>query len=284
MLKNKIFFKKSLAIQRIALNLHLELFNLLFNLKALFFMKKFYVVLGMMLAGAGAMQAQDSVSVKFRVTLKGTGRPLHAQGLRVTGALGALTQGDWSPSTAKVMVLDAPVSDSIYTVTLKVPRRVSPADTFEFKYINGNDWGNPSANGSVDETGVTAPCIKAGGAFGNRIFKQVAAPATSMILPCYRFNTCTPYYATNTAELNSVDFLAVAPNPMTDGARVFFTNPTNELHALDVVNNTGQVVRSYGFTTNTEFMVDRGSLAAGLYFARLRNQEGQSLSIKFVIE
>jgi Secretion system C-terminal sorting domain len=248
-------------------------------------MKKFYIVLGMMLAGAGVAQAQDSVSVKFRVTLKGTNKVKHAAGLRVTGGLGAATQADWNPGAAKVMVLDSPVSDSIYTVTIKVPRRATPADTFEFKYINGDNWGDGAAAGSPeDERGVTVPCIKAGNQFGNRIFKQVAAPATSMILPCYRFNTCTPYYATNTAELNSVDFLAVAPNPMTDGARVFFTNPTNELHALDVVNNTGQVVRSYGFTTNTEFMVDRGTLAAGLYFARLRNQEGQSLSIKFVIE
>jgi hypothetical protein len=274
-----------LAIQRIALNLHLELFNLLFNLKALFFMKKFYIVLGMMLAGAGAMQAQDSVSVKFRVTLKGTTKVKHAAGLRVTGALGASTQADWNPGAAKVMVLDSPISDSIYTVTIKVPRRASPNDTFEYKYVNGDNWGDGAGGGPEDERGVAVPCKKASAdPFGNRIFKVVAAPATSMILACYRFNTCTPYYATGTAELNSVDFLAVAPNPMTDGARVFFTNPTNELHALDVVNNTGQVVRSYGFTTNTEFMVDRGSLAAGLYFARLRNQEGQSLSIKFVIE
>ena len=64
-------------------------------------MKKLYIVLALALFTAAAVEAQ--VSITFRVTLKGTGKKLHPDSLRVTGALGAATTGqtDWDPPTAK---------------------------------------------------------------------------------------------------------------------------------------------------------------------------------------
>ena len=67
-------------------------------------MKKLYILLAFAIMFT-SVQAQN-VSVTFRVTLKGTGKKLHPDSLRVTGALGAVEQGDWSPPAALKLKLN----------------------------------------------------------------------------------------------------------------------------------------------------------------------------------
>jgi hypothetical protein len=232
-------------------------------------------------SGAHIDTVVDSVDVKFRVSFKGSGKRVHPSGVRVTGGLGATTQPDWNPAAAKVMVLEAPTSDSVYSVNIKVPRR-APNEIYEFKYVNGNDWGTGANGTPEDERSVPAPCRR--DLNDNRFFTLIPFPATSMILPCYKFNTCTVFPTVGTADFVSVKHLTIAPNPMSSNMHVFFTNDNKELYALEIVNSMGQVVRSYPFTMDSDFTVERGALATGLYLARLRNPLGQFLNAKFMIE
>ena len=123
--------------------------------------------------------------------------------MRITGALGAFTQPDWTPSSAKIMVLESPTSDSIYTATIRIPRRTAPNDVYEFKYVNGNDWGDGSNGTPEDERNLTEECRVS--AYWNRAFKIAPLPTTSMTLPCYLFNTCTVY----TQTVLSVEFIYI---------------------------------------------------------------------------
>ena len=245
-------------------------------------MKKLYILFAFALIATTTVEAQ--VSVTFRVTLKGTGKALRPDSLRVTGALGATEQSDWSPSTARKMQRAANfATDSIWTVTLTLPRRTSPNDTFEYKFVNGNDWGDGANGGNEDERGVTAPCIKAGGGFGNRAWKMPAT-GTSFILPAYRFNTCTMVFATGSNEVSTVRYAEIVPNPMTDVATLVFENPTNEMHSVEIVSLTGQVVRTIPATNAENIAIERNGLSAGMYFARIRNTKGESQTMKFTIQ
>ena len=245
-------------------------------------MKKLYILLAFAIMFT-SVQAQN-VSVTFRVTLKGTGKKLHPDSLRVTGALGAVEQGDWSPPAALKLKRAANfATDSIYSVTLTIPRRAAPNDTFEYKFINGGDWGPGSVAGETeDERGVTAPCIRAGGGFGNRIWKMPAT-GTAFTLTTYKFNTCSAVFATGVNELSTASNMDIFPNPSTADVTLTFNNPNRTAHSLDIVNAMGQVVRTYVAGNDTQFVIERAALPAGIYFARMKNGLGESRTVRFVM-
>lgn len=246
-------------------------------------MKKLYILFAFALLATTTIEAQ-TISVTYRVTLKGTGKRLHPDSLRVTGNFGANEQSNWSPSTAKKMVRAANfATDSIYTITLTYANRSTMGtDTaFFYKFINGADWGDGANGGSEDERGLTATCAKAAGS--DRVWKMPAT-GTSFILPAYRFNTCTVVFATSSNEVSTVRYAEIVPNPMTDVATLVFENPTNEMHSVEIVSLTGQVVRTIPATNAENIAIERNDLSAGMYFARIRNTKGESQTMKFTIQ
>ncbi|MEO8069104.1 MAG: T9SS type A sorting domain-containing protein [Flavobacteriales bacterium] len=65
---------------------------------------------------------------------------------------------------------------------------------------------------------------------------------------------------------------AVAPNPFTDGTRLIFSEPLTSAHVLRVIDLHGSVVVELTGSGTNEMMVQRGSMAAGLYLIKiLRN-------------
>jgi hypothetical protein len=237
-------------------------------------MKKLYIILALAMFTSIALEAQ--VSVTFRVTLKGTFRALSPDGLRVTGALGATEQVNWDPALAKKMTPVGTVSDSIYAVTLTCTR---PADSkLAYKFINGAAWG--AAAPSEDERGVPADCAVA--ANDNRTY-TIPAGAGPFIIPAYRFNTCTVVFQTGVNELSTAANMDVYPNPATTKTTVTFDNANNTAHSLEVLNVTGQVVRTYAPQSGSTFDIERGNLPSGMYFARLKNGIGESRTMRFIM-
>jgi hypothetical protein len=220
----------------------------------------------------------EQVNITFRATLKGTGKKLHPGGLRVTGGLNSSDQPNWNPGAAKVMTIGTPASDSIYSVTLKVPRPAG--DTIFFKFINGDNWGDGANNGPEDERGLSGSCAQASGD-KNRVY-AIPKTGTNFTLPIYRFNTCT--VLAGTKDLTTAKNVAIAPNPTADKTIMSFDNPNNTLHSLDIINIMGQVVQRYPAHNGETFVIERGVLVKGIYFARIQNKEGQSMTKKFVLD
>jgi hypothetical protein len=241
-------------------------------------MKKLYFILAFALFTSAAVEAQ--VNITFRVTLKGTGKKLHPDSLRTTGALGATGQTDWDPPTAKKMTLVGSVADSIYAVTLTVTR---PANNIiQYKHVNGGAWGDGAGGISEDERGLGTAGACADAASGNRIF-TIPAANTAIILPAYRFATCTVVFQTGVNELSTAANMDVYPNPATAKTTVTFDNANGTSHSLEVLNVTGQVVRTYAPQGGNQFDIERGSMPVGMYFARLKNAIGESRTMRFIM-
>jgi Secretion system C-terminal sorting domain len=245
-------------------------------------MKKLYIILALAIFASVAVQAQ--VSITFRVTLKGTGKKLHPDSLRTTGALGlpAVTgQNEWDPPTAKKMKLVGSVADSIYAVTLTVTR---PANNIiAYKHVNGGAWGDGAGGVSEDERALGTAGACADVASGNRNY-TIPATGTSFILPAYRFNSCVVVFQTGVNELSTAANMDIYPNPATSRTTLTFDSKDNAAHSLELVNVTGQIVRTYAPQTGTQFDIERGSLPAGMYFARVKNTIGESRTVRFIME
>lgn len=240
-------------------------------------MKKLYIILALALISSVAAEAQ-TVAVTFRVTLKGTGKKLHADGLRVTGALTAAEQPDWNPASAKKMALVGTTADSVYAITLTLTR---PADNIiKFKFINGADWGDGAGGISEDERGLSGTaCAVAGG--GDRTYTLQSGAA--IMMPAYRFNTCTQVLA-GVNELSTASNMDIYPNPTKANTTLTFDNPNSSMHSLEILNVTGQIVRNYAAQTGSQFNIERGAMPSGMYFARVKNTLGESRTVRFIME
>lgn len=237
-------------------------------------MKKLYFILALAMFTSVALEAQ--VSITFRVTLKGTGKKLHPDSLRATGALGATGQTNWDPPSAKKMKLVGSVADSIYAVTLDVTR---PADNIiNYKFVNGGAWGDGAGGISEDERGLNG--LACATANGDRTY-TIPAANTAIILPAYRFATCTVVFQTGVNELSTAANMDIYPNPATAKTTLAFDAANNATHSLEILNLTGQVVRAYKAQSTPQFDIERGNLPSGMYFARVKNALGESRTVRF---
>jgi Secretion system C-terminal sorting domain len=241
-------------------------------------MKKLYILFAFVLFSTAVLDAQ--VDVTFRVTLKGTGKKLSADGLRVTGGLESPDQVNWNPGAAKVMVLTGTVADSIYTIKLKVPR---PADgKINYKFINGNNWGDGAGGTTEDERGLTATCSE--GTDKNR-FYVIPAGSTAVTIPVYKFNTCDIVTLAATQDLRNELSVTTSPNPFSDVSYISFDNATGKNFSLSISDVTGRIVRTMNNINTSSIEIKRENLSSGVYYAVLRDvASGKFLTEKLIVQ
>lgn len=89
--------------------------------------------------------------------------------------------------------------------------------------------------------------------------------------------------AVGTSELQNVK-VAIAPNPFKTATYITFNNPNNKIYTLTIMDAVGRVARTYNNITSDVVEIQRDNLTAGMYFAILKNAEGQSITQKLMAE
>jgi hypothetical protein len=92
-----------------------------------------------------------------------------------------------------------------------------------------------------------------------------------------------PACAVGTQELQNVN-AAVAPNPFKTATYITFNNANSKVHTLTLMDAVGRVVRTYSNITSDVVEIKRDNLPAGMYFAILKNADGQSITQKLMAE
>jgi hypothetical protein len=77
---------------------------------------------------------------------------------------------------------------------------------------------------------------------------------------------------------------AIAPNPFKSATYITFNNPNSKAYTLTLTDAVGRVARTYNNITSGVVDIQRGNLTAGMYFAILKNAEGQSITQKLMAE
>ena len=163
----------------------------------------------------------------------------------------------------------------------EVTTAVAPG-TYEYKYFNG-------APGTDDEAEST-------GAFENVFLDNACGVEntqnraldlsglnTDMVLTALTFNTSNDYFLVsndNHLELSNFD---ITPNPARSLAVVEFSNDAATAFDLVITNITGQTVHTINNLTTNRVEISVEEMAAGMYFATLRNQEGATVTRKLIV-
>ncbi len=85
-------------------------------------------------------------------------------------------------------------------------------------------------------------------------------------------------------DLRSDVTVSTAPNPFKDFTYLTFNNSEGKVYSLNIMNVTGQVVRSYSNIISSAVEIKRENLASGVYFAVLRSADGRFLTEKLIVE
>lgn len=150
-------------------------------------MKKSYVFLLSLVAWALGSEAQTKVT--FRVNMKN--ETVSANGVHIPGNYQAAAgmPGDWNPGEALAEAKD-PDNDKVYELEVNIPPGV-----YEYKFVNGNDWGGGES--------VPSSCNKG----GNR---EVVVGSNDLVLDIVCFSSCTN--CASTIFERNVKFMVIDSN------------------------------------------------------------------------
>ena len=105
------------------------------------------------------------------------------------------------------------------------------------------------------------------------------------VIPTYKYNTCDlTAEATNTNEvISTIKGIEISPNPFNSTTRVIIDNPGFVAHELMITDIAGKPVQTY-YDVRNVVEIDRNGLSAGMYLAILRNDQGETLTRKLMIQ
>ncbi len=115
-----------------------------------------------------------------------------------------------------------------------------------------------------------------GGSFGN------PDPCSDLRMVIAEAPACDLTLGSNDLILQRT--MKVSPNPFRNRAFVEFDNPANESFDLMITDMTGKVVRVENNITGDRYLLSRGNLPAGMYFATLTDESGDFATTKLVVK
>jgi len=197
-------------------------------------MKKFTLLMLISFSIAASSVISQSVNVTFRVDMQDQIVPL--EGVHLAGEF---VDFWWDPNG---IALTAPAIGNVWEVALDL----NPGDEIEYKFINGNSWGQ-------DES-VYGPC---GAGNGNRI---ITIPSVDTTLLAVCFGSCTPCVVPEVDITFQVDMTneTVSPNGVHVAGSFQGWDPATTL-LTDMGNNIYAVTLSVGIGEYHEYKFLNGN-------------------------
>jgi len=212
----------------------------------------------------------NAIPVTFRVDM--SDETVSANGVHVAGSF----QG-WDPAGTLMSDDD---EDGIYEVTVDI----FPGP-YMYKYVNGNAWQSDGGlnEGFGDQSGLADCGVDDG--FGGHNREVTIPDAPNFKVDAFKYNTCEiSAIATATSEpISTISRIVVSPNPFSSQTSMVIENPTQASHDLMLTDVAGKVVRMIRGVKN-EVEIKRNDLNAGVYYAIFRNEKGETITQKLIIQ
>ncbi|MDB4286202.1 T9SS type A sorting domain-containing protein [bacterium] len=167
-----------------------------------------------------------------------------------------------------------------------------PAE-YQFLFFNGDYLNSTDPNDSdfykEDADFIMLGCGVDNGNGGSNRTVDVRGRLTDTILPAYKYGTCdiTDPGGSSVSiedELGGLTGVQVYPNPFTGTTTLTFSNEANKSYQIDIINISGQVVKSYGDIKGDTHEISSDGLHSGIYFLTIRNREGEVFTEKLVVK
>lgn len=215
-----------------------------------------------------------AASVTFRVDMSA-----EAVGPGGVFVAGSFQTNQWTKNVDKLTDAN---NDGIYEITL-----MAPPGEHEWKFFNGDYTKGPAPTNSdqyAEGTGYDfrrngCGCASAG--FNNRILNvNSSAP---LVLPVYVYNSCQRV-TVSTRDLETAKNIRVYPNPLRQTSVLEFQSTGTAEHTALITDQLGRVVRSYPSFSDTQLVIEKNELAAGMYYILLQNTKGERAATRLTVQ
>lgn len=102
----------------------------------------------------------------------------------------------------------------------------------------------------------------------------------------YSYTTCTTNVAMSCSQVGIREYeqlsllQSIYPNPSVDAMKVVFEN-TNSKHTIQLTDISGKVIKTES-TDKSEYILEKNTIAPGIYFLKVSNASGQSSTHKII--
>lgn len=169
----------------------------------------------------------------------------------------------------------------VYTITTQLP-----AGDYQFKFFNGDggdDFAEANSNSPDPLVFVTDSCGVENGIGQSNRKLDLTNLSKDTTLNAYFFESCDASLV-KTKDLNVLSGLTFSPNPFSLNTVVKFENNNNDVFNLTLTSVTGAVVFFADGIKENSYLLEKGNLNNGLYFVTLKNQKGEFVTRKLIIE
>ncbi len=169
----------------------------------------------------------------------------------------------------------------VYTITTQIA-----AGKYAYKYFNGDggdDFAEANSNSPDPLVFVTDSCGEANGIGQSNRTLDLTGLSKDTVLNAYFFESCDASLV-KTKDLNVLNGVSFSPNPFSQSTLVKFENANNDVFSITLSSVTGANVYNVEGIQGNSYLLDKADLKSGLYFATLKNQKGEFVTKKLVIE
>ena len=211
-------------------------------------------------------ELKDPVNVTFRVDM--TNEFVSAEGLYVAGDF--LEGAKWDRDSLKM------------TETLpglwEASVMVRPGNKYAYLFVN-----NGMTSGDETFDFLTNGCGVDNGFGGSNRLLDLTNLETDTVVTAFIFNSCdeSSIIIAN-KELEYANELRVYPSPVNDVVNIDFGSYANQGHKIELYTITGNLVATTSISKNKVQSIDMSSFQAGMYFARILNENAQSTTVKLI--
>ncbi len=188
--------------------------------------------------------------------------------------------GDFNGWTPDNTVLTDDNGNGVYVGTFDLDLTFGGVILFKFVI---NAWETNEFHPNTP--GVPGDCtIEDGGGNINRTF-TLPATTEDFVMPVFKYNTCDiSDLLSAVSDISTIKNIKVAPNPFELNTLITLDTPDNSAHDILITSMTGKVVRQLHNVRDKVINIERGNLAAGVYFITFKNDKGELGSQKLIIQ
>jgi len=155
--------------------------------------------------------------------------------------------------------------DDAPTGVYEVISYVSPNNTYEYKFYNGNSSGDAE---------IVAGSCTVGGNRSETI-------TTDVVLNTVCFSYCSDC-TTGTDEVSNNTSIKMFPNPTTNNTKIEFKN-SNKKNVI-ITDLSGKIVREYSSVFDTSLQIQKDNLLSGIYFVNVRYDDYSTVQEKLIFQ
>jgi hypothetical protein len=145
---------------------------------------------------------------------------------------------------------------------------LTPATMVHYKFYNGNTIANVEI--------IPTWCTMGG-------YRMITSVSNAQILPTVCFSSCSNCFPASTSNLDEINSIKLAPNPMSSNATLTF-NDNATSHSVSILDMQGRIIKQLNNINTNSVQINNDMMSASCYFLQIVNDKNERTTMKLIVD